>query len=1155
MTTPFIHLRLHSEYSLIDGLIRIDELVSHVAKSGMPAVALTDQAAMFAAVKFYTASESAGVKPIIGADIWLENPENPTTPFNLLLLCQNNEGYSNLTLLISRAYMEGQQHSMAQIKREWIESCHEGLIALSGGMHGDIGQCLLRNNPEQAAQLLNDWRALFPDRFYIELQRTGREYEDEYIAQVLTLARTTNTPIVATNDVRFLKQNDFEAHEARVAIHNGYTLADPKRPKRYSPQQFLRSSQEMQQLFADLPAAIENTLQIAKRCTVTLTLGKPCLPDFPLPANYTIEQYFAEVSKAGLEKRLLILLKSDDPSYPEKRQPYDERLKIELDVINKMGFAGYFLIVADFIQWAKNNGIPVGPGRGSGAGSLVAYALGITDLDPLEYDLLFERFLNPERVSMPDFDIDFCMDGRDRVIDYVAQKYGRHCVSQIITYGTMAAKAVVRDVGRVLGHPYGFVDKIAKLIPMELGITLEKALATEATLRERYEQEEDVSTLLDLALKLEGITRNAGKHAGGVVIAPTTLTDFAPLFCEQSSDHYVTQFDKDDIELVGLVKFDFLGLRTLTIINWAVLAINKRLQSENREPIDINLIPIDDADSYTLMKNCATTAVFQLESRGMKDLIKRLQPDCFEEVIALVALFRPGPLQSGMVDDFIDRKHGRAKVISPHPDIEPILRPTYGVILYQEQVMQIAQVLAGYTLGAADLLRRAMGKKKAEEMAQQREIFVSGSIDRGVDGQVASDIFDLMEKFAGYGFNKSHSAAYALVAYQTAWLKAHYPAEFMAAVLSSDMDNTDKIVTFVDECKNMKLVLSPPNINEGDYPFRATLDGRIVYGLGAIKGVGEAVVGNLVTERTQNGPYRDLFDFCRRIDLKKANKRVFEALIGSGAMDCFETERAVLFSSIGKAVQLAESASRNESIGQTDLFGFDNSEQNNDVQHYVSAASWPQIKRLQWEKETLGMYFSGHPIECYRNEIIAITGSAHASQQMTMGKNTKVAGFVVASRTLLTKRGERMAFVSLDDGVGRIELAIFSDVLQPCQESLTSNQLLIVEGDVSIDDFNDSLRMSARNIITIEEARERYAKKIVLSLTADLINHENLQQLQLIIKAHSADYLPIIVHYQSDQASCQVNLSQTGRVKPTDDCLNQLKSVFGENAVRVEYAN
>ncbi|MFN7097240.1 MAG: DNA polymerase III subunit alpha, partial [Gammaproteobacteria bacterium] len=637
MKAKFIHLRVHSEYSLVDGLVRIDDLVKSVVEAEMPAVAITDQANMFAVVKFYKAAEAAGIKAIIGADIWLENPLNPMQPFNLLLLCQNNQGYRNLTTLISRAYMEGQQHDMAQVKRAWLQECNEGLIALSGARLGDIGQALLKQQPDEARLLLDEWLTLFPQRFYIELQRTGRDQEDDYIIQAIDLAHAAHAPIVATNDVRFIKQDDFLAHEARVCIHEGYTLDDPKRPKRYSSQQYLRTQHDMQQLFADLPEALANSVEIAKRCTVTLTLGKAYLPDFPIPVGYTVERYFAEQSQLGLEKRLAILFRNDTAAVEEKRKPYDDRLQIELDVINEMGFAGYFLIVADFIQWSKNNGIPVGPGRGSGAGSLVAYALGITDLDPLQYDLLFERFLNPERVSMPDFDVDFCMDGRDRVIDYVAQKYGRHCVSQIITYGTMAAKAVVRDVGRVQGHPYGFVDKIAKLIPMELGITLEKALADEVALRERYAQEEDVATLLDLALKLEGITRNAGKHAGGVVIAPTTLTDFSPLFCEPGSDHYVTQFDKDDVEAVGLVKFDFLGLRTLTIINWAVQAVNKRLLRENKPPIDISLIPVDDPAPYELLKACATTAVFQLESRGMKDLIKRLQPDCFEEIIALVA--------------------------------------------------------------------------------------------------------------------------------------------------------------------------------------------------------------------------------------------------------------------------------------------------------------------------------------------------------------------------------------------------------------------------------------------------------------------------------------------------------------------------------------
>lgn len=1152
MTVKFIHLRVHTEFSLVDGLVRIDDLVQHAAKEGMPAVAVTDQANMFAAVKFYQAAEKAGVKPIMGAELWLENPEDIHKPFSFILLCQNNTGYLNLTQIISRGYTQGQQAGMAQIKREWIAELHEGLIALSGGRTGDLGHALLNQSAEEAQLLLNYWISIFGNRYYIELQRTGREQEDEYIKLALDIAYQANVPVVATNDVRFIAAEDFDAHEARVCIHDGYTLDDPKRPRLYSSQQYLRSPKEMQSLFADIPEALANTVAIAKRCNATLTLGKVFLPDFPIPAGYTSEEYFAEQSRLGLEKRLTILLDRQAENFAEKRIPYDERLQVELDVINKMGFAGYFLIVADFIQWSKNNGIPVGPGRGSGAGSLVAYALGITDLDPLQYDLLFERFLNPERVSMPDFDVDFCMDGRDAVIEYVAQKYGRHCVSQIITYGTMAAKAVIRDVGRVLGHPYGFVDKIAKLIPMELGITLEKALADEPALRDRYQQEEDVAGLIDLALKLEGITRNAGKHAGGVVIAPTTLTDFSPLFCEPGSDHYVTQFDKDDVESVGLVKFDFLGLRTLTIINWAVQNVNARLTRENQPLIDINLIPVDDTPTYDLLKACATTAVFQLESRGMKDLIKRLQPDCFEDIIALVALFRPGPLQSGMVDDFIDRKHGRALVEYPHLDLEPILRPTYGVILYQEQVMQIAQVLANYTLGGADLLRRAMGKKKPEEMAKQRELFVNGASDRGVDAQLASDIFDLMEKFAGYGFNKSHSAAYALVAYQTAWLKAHYPAEFMAAVLSSDMDNTDKVVIFIDECHRMQLPISPPNINQGQYRFTVDTDGIIVYGLGAIKGVGEAVVDLIVQEREQHGSYSDLFDFCRRIDLRKANKRVLEALICSGAMDCFGIDRAVLMASVESAVQLAEAAARNHSLGQADLFGL-LPEEEAPAAAYVNAKPWSETKRLQGEKNTLGMYFSGHPIEQYQAELATFISSKIINLEASYDKSVVIAGFVVAMRTLVTKRGDRMAFMSLDDRTGRIEIAVFSDVLAQCRDTLTSEQLLVVEGEVSVDDFNGGLRMSARRILTIEETREAYGKQLLLALTPELTQPAHIDKLQKVLRKYPGSRLPVNITYRSPQAECILQLQEPMHVKPTDDLFDEIRELLGNQAVKMEY--
>lgn len=716
MRQRFVHLRVHTEFSLVDGLVQIKPLMKALPARGMSTVAVTDFCNLFAAVKVFKSATEAGIKPIIGSDLPCHDLETPDNIFSLVLLCQDTAGYKNLTCLVSKAYQEGQYHGQPRVQLQWIPEFSQGLIALSGGKFGDIGQALLANDDTLARKRALHWMNLFPNRFYLEIQRTGRADELHYNEKLVALADELQLPLVATNDVRFINEDDFDAHEARVCIHEGYTLADPRRVQQYSSQQYLRSADEMELLFSDLPSALQNTVEISKRCNVKLELGHNYLPNFPIPDGTTVEAYLSHLSEIGLEERLKQLFR--DKSEGEllaARGEYDKRLKIELDVINNMGFAGYFLIVADFIQWAKQNGVPVGPGRGSGAGSLVAYALKITDLDPLEYELLFERFLNPERVSMPDFDIDFCMEGRDRVIEYVAEKYGRQSVSQIITFGTMAAKAVVRDVGRVLGHPYGFVDKLAKLIPFELGITLSKAMEQEEELRRRYEEEEEVKELFDLALKLEGVTRNAGKHAGGVVIAPSQLTDFTAIYCEEGSTQIVSQFDKDDVEAVGLVKFDFLGLRTLTIIDWALATVNKQCENAGLSPIDISQIPTSDDSTFELLKACKTTAVFQLESRGMKELISRLQPDCFEDIIALVALFRPGPLQSGMVDDFIDRKHGRARVDYPHPDLEPILKPTYGVILYQEQVMQIAQVLANYTLGAADLLRRAMGKKNRKK--------------------------------------------------------------------------------------------------------------------------------------------------------------------------------------------------------------------------------------------------------------------------------------------------------------------------------------------------------------------------------------------------------------------------------------------------------
>ncbi len=896
MSDPkFIHLRIHSDFSMVDGLSKVPPLVKKVAAMGMPAMALTDFTNLCGLVKFYSTAHNCGVKPIIGADFTLQSEEFGDELTKLTLLAKNNVGYKNLTLLISKAYLRGHVQHQPVIDKAWLVEHAEGLIVLSGGKSGEVGRALLKGNQQQVERCIEFYQTHFADHFYLELIRTGRADEESYLHFALDVAEQYDLPVVATNEVVFITEESFEAHEIRVAIHDGYTLEDPRRPKNYSPKQYLRSEAEMCELFADIPEALANSVEIAKRCNVTVRLGEYFLPNFPT-GGMAIEDFLVMKSREGLEERLEFLF--PDPEVRAKRRPeYDERLQVELDVINQMGFPGYFLIVMEFIQWSKDNDIPVGPGRGSGAGSLVAYALKITDLDPLEYDLLFERFLNPERVSMPDFDVDFCMDKRDQVIDHVAEMYGRDAVSQIITFGTMAAKAVIRDVGRVLGHPFGFVDRISKLVPPDPGMTLEKAFIAEPALQELYDADEEVKELIDKCRILEGCTRNAGKHAGGVVISPTAITDFAPIYCDAEGNFPVTQFDKNDVETAGLVKFDFLGLRTLTIIDWALGLVNPRLKKAGKPPVRIEAIPLDDARSFRNLQDAKTTAVFQLESRGMKELIKRLQPDCFEDIIALVALFRPGPLQSGMVDNFIDRKHGREAISYPdekwqHESLKEILEPTYGIILYQEQVMQIAQVLSGYTLGGADMLRRAMGKKKPEEMAKQRAVFQEGAEKNGVDGELAMKIFDLVEKFAGYGFNKSHSAAYALVSYQTLWLKTHYPAEFMAAVMTADMDNTEKVVGLVDECKNMGLTVLPPDINSGLYRFNVDDNGAIVYGIGAIKGVGEGPIEAILEARNKGGYFKDLFDFCARIDLKKVNKRVIEKLILAGALDRLGPHRA-----------------------------------------------------------------------------------------------------------------------------------------------------------------------------------------------------------------------------------------------------------------------
>lgn len=1144
MQQRFVHLRLHSEFSLVDGLVQIKPLMKALPTRGMNAIAVTDFCNLFSAIKLYQSAVSSGIKPIIGCDIPCFDAQNQTFIASLVFLCQNETGYRNLTRLVSRAYQEGQQDGKPKIYHHWIEGHTDGLIVLSDTRMGHIGQALLKSDEARAKEYALHWAQLFPGRFYLEIQRTGRADEEEYNKKIIKLSKTLSLPLVATNDVRFLDESDFDAHEARVCIHDGLILSDTRRAQKYSQQQYLKSASDMEVLFADLPQALQNTVEISQRCTVTIELGHNYLPNFPTPDNTSIEAYLSLLSKKGLEARLEKIIANKEGQVD--RSLYDSRLEVELQVINTMGFAGYFLIVADFIQWAKQNGVPVGPGRGSGAGSLVAYVLNITDLDPLEYELLFERFLNPERVSMPDFDIDFCMEGRDRVIEYVAQKYGRQAVSQIITFGTMAAKAVVRDVGRVLGHPYGFVDRLAKLIPFELGITLKSALEQEAELKRRYDEEEEVKELFDLALKLEGITRNAGKHAGGVVIAPSELTDFTAIYCEAGSTQIVSQFDKDDVESVGLVKFDFLGLRTLTIINWALISINQRRATLNLDPIDISDISLKDEKTFELLKACLTTAVFQLESRGMKELIHRLAPDCFEDIIALVALFRPGPLQSGMVDDFIDRKHGRAKVEYPHPDLEPILKPTYGVILYQEQVMQIAQVLANYTLGAADLLRRAMGKKKPEEMAKQRAIFTQGAVDRGVDANVATTIFDLMEKFAGYGFNKSHSAAYALVAYQTAWLKTHHQADFMAAVMSSDMDNTDKVVIFIHECEHLGMKVMPPSINHSEFAFTVSDDKTILYGLGAIKGVGEAAIQNLVHERKENGPFTGLFQFCQRLDLRKVNKRVLEALIKSGAMDEWNISRASLFLSLEKAMQEGSRFLHNQTSGQHDLFALFHDSITED---YIHAKDWSNKTRLEGEKETLGLYLTGHPADDCQKELQGFACTITQLKKSTSKKATLCA-MINGIRKVLTKTGKMLVILNMEDKSGNFDVVVYSEVFEPAQSIMQVGTMLVVEGELSQDKFTGGTKMLATQLLSMVDARIKFAKCLTLSLTQD--DMLVLETLKSLLSANSGKCL-VQVNYSNAFAQGRLALAQHWGVTPSDELLEKLGLLLGTACVEMSY--
>ncbi|SAL18813.1 DNA polymerase III subunit alpha [Caballeronia peredens] len=1170
MSDPrFVHLRVHSEFSIADGIVRLDDVVKAAAKDGQGALALTDLGNAFGLVRFYQEARGEGVKPIAGCDVWITNPDDCDKPSRLLLLVRDKQGYLNLCELLSRAWLTNQYRGRAEVLVEWLdEGLAEGLLALSGAQTGDIGMALAAGNAASAQRNAERWAKRFPNGFYIELQRAGQPGEQAYITEAVALAAKLRLPVVATHPLQFMTPDDYTAHEARVCISEGDILANPRRQKRFTTDQYFRTQDEMCALFADLPSALANTVEIAKRCNLTLELGKPKLPLFPTPDGMSLDDYLVQLSKEGLEVRLQQLYPVE-AEREAQRETYFERLEFECGTIIKMGFPGYFLIVADFIMWAKNNGVPVGPGRGSGAGSLVAYALGITDLDPLRYNLLFERFLNPERVSMPDFDIDFCQEGRDRVIQYVKQKYGADAVSQIATFGTMAAKAAVRDIGRVLDLGYMFTDGVAKLIPFKPGkhVTIADAMKEEPTLQERFDSEDEVHQLLELAQRVEGLTRNVGMHAGGVLIAPGKLTDFCPLYTQGEDGGVVSQYDKDDVEAVGLVKFDFLGLTTLTILDWAERYI-RRLDPSKKD-WNLTQVPLDDPASFSILKKANTVAVFQLESRGMQGMLKDAQPDRFEDIIALVALYRPGPMD--LIPSFCARKHGREIVEYPDPRVEPVLKETYGIMVYQEQVMQMAQIIGGYSLGGADLLRRAMGKKKPEEMAKHRELFREGAAKNGLTAQKADETFDLMEKFAGYGFNKSHAAAYALLAYHTAWLKAHHPAEFMAANMSLAMDDTDKVKILFEDCIANGMKVLPPDINQSAYRFEpvAESDGTrsktIRYGLGAVKGSGQNAIEEILRAR-EDGPFTDLFDFCERIDRRVVNRRTVEALIRAGALDTLHANRAQLLASVPLAMEAADQAAANAM--QAGLF--DMGDAPLQAHELVDEPMWSDKKRLQEEKTALGFYLSGHLFDAYKGEVRRFVRQKIG--ELKEGRDKLVAGVISALRTQMTQRG-KMLIVNLDDGSGQCEVTVFNEQFEANKALFKEDELLVVQGQARNDAFTGGIRFTVDTAMDLERARSRYAQ----SVKVEMNGNADALRLRRVLEAHAAgaqaapppaparengrsrqsapipNGLNVSIVYRSEHAEGEVRLGDAWRVKPTDELITALRGEFAGSAIEIVY--
>ena len=1169
---PFVHLRTHTEYSVVDGTLRIDDAAAAAAADGQPALAITDLNNLFGAVKHYKACQKKGVQPLIGADLILEPLPGVTggekQPSRLLVLVQTTQGYLNLSELLARGWVHNAQRAQAWIKWEWLESLSGGLIALSGADSGAVGQALLAGDAERAQAVAQKLSSLFPSRFYLELQRAGLPGNEAHVRAAVELAAALQLPVVATHPIQFLEADDFDAHEARVCIAEGETLANPRRVKRFSRDQHFKTQAEMRALFADIPSAVENAGEIARRCALKLVLNKPQLPDFPTPGGIPIEAYFRQASAEGLEKRLAALY-PDAAKRDAERPRYVERLEFELNTIVKMGFPGYFLIVADFIVWAKDNGCPVGPGRGSGAGSMVAYALFITDLDPLEYQLLFERFLNPERVSMPDFDIDFCQANRDRVIEYVKAKYGRDAVSQIATFGTMASKAALRDVGRVLGMGYGHVDSVAKLVPGLPGKTYTLAPVPEKPdpgliyvrkevpeLEQREAAEEEVAELLSLATRVEGLVRNVGMHAGGVLIAPGKITDFCPLYQQPGSDSAVSQYDKDDVEAIGLVKFDFLGLATLTILELAKEFIRKR--RPKLADFAYENLPLDDPRVYKLFTDGLTEAVFQFESRGMQGMLREARPTRLEDLFAMNAMFRPGPMEN--IPSFCARKNGKEEIVYPHPRLAPVLEETYGIFVYQEQVMQAAQVLGGYSLGGADLLRRAMGKKKAEEMAEHRGIFREGAAKLNIAPEKADEIFDLMEKFAGYGFNKSHAAAYSLLAYHTAWIKVHCTAEFYAANMTIEADNTDKLKVLLADAKLFGVTFDAPDINRGTFRFEPIDDRTVRYGLGAVKGTGQGAIEAIVAAREGKegeggGPFRSLFDFCARVDRKAVNKRAVEALVKAGAFDALHADRASVLASVSLAFDWAETQDANALQGG--LFDFGDSHGSSTQEPaLVNTAPWDVRERLVQEKSAIGFYLSGHLFDAWRDEVRRFA-RREIADLVDSREPVLLAGIVTDPRVVNGQRG-RVVIFKLDDGSEAVEAVAQDEVFEERRDLMAEDTLLIVQGKVQPDRFSGGLRLNISQVWDLAAARARFGRYLSVEINGHTPPVQDVLRLWPAKRVESehgelAQGLLVRLKLQRAEASAEIDLGDDARFWPCDEALGRWRSIAQGGAAQIVY--